>query len=104
MNIFLICFLKPSVPLNINVSQKKIRQTFGKISRNSIGVNIMPHFKNLKHHNIICLSIVKRNFLSITMEINSSLHNNSMVSLSGGDSSESSNIAVGPVVIPQLIK
>ena len=40
-------------PLNINVSQKKIRLTFYKISRDGIGVNIVPHFKNLKHHNVI---------------------------------------------------
>ena len=82
------------VPFNINVSQKKIRQTFGKISSDSIGVNIMPHFVNLKYHNVFCLSTVKRNFLSITMELDSSLRNNSMVSLRGGDSSESSNMVL----------
>ena len=59
---------------------------FKQISDNNITVNnIVP---------IICLSTVKRNFLSITMEINSSLRNNSMVSLSGGDSSESSNMVL----------
>ena len=82
------------VLFNINVSQKKIRQTFGKISRDGVGVNIMPHFKNLKHHNVICLSTEKCNFLSITMELDSSLRNNSMVSLSGGDSSESRNMVL----------
>ena len=82
------------IPFNINVSQKKIRQTFCKISRDGIGVNIVSHFKNLKHHNLICLSTVKHNFLSITMEIDSSLRNNNMVSLSGGDSSESSNMVL----------
>jgi len=86
--------VKNIVPLSINVSQKKIRQTFGKISRDGIGVNIVPHFKNLKNHNVICLSTVKRNFLSITTELDSSLRNNSMVSLRGGDSSESSNMVL----------
>ena len=54
--------VKNIILLNINVSQKNIWQAFGKISRDGIGVNIVSYFKNLKHHNIICLSTVKRNF------------------------------------------
>ena len=86
--------VKDIIPLNISVHEKKVRQTFCKISRNDIGVNILPHFENLKHDNIICLSSVKKNFLSITTEVNSRLRNDNMVSLLGGESSKSSNMVL----------
>ena len=86
--------VKNIIPLKINIHQKKVRQTFCKISRNNIGVNILPHFENLKHDNIISLSSVKNNFLSITMEVDSRLRSDSMVSLLGGDSSQSSNMVL----------
>ena len=86
--------VKNIIPLNINVHQKKVRQTFCKISTNDIGVNIQPHFENLKHDNIICLSSVKKNFLSITMEVDSRIADDNMVSLVGGDSSKSSNMVL----------
>ena len=63
------------IPLMIDFSLKKVRQTFFKVSRDDIGVNIAPHLKILKNDNLVCLSAVERNFLSITTEIDSTLRN-----------------------------
>lgn len=86
--------VKNVIPLMVSVSGKKVRQTFCKISRDRIGVNIVPHFKNLRHDNVICLSKIKNNFLSITTEVDSRLRNDSMLTLLDVDSSESSNMVL----------
>ena len=81
-------------PLKIDFSPKKVRQTFFKVGRDDIGVNIAPHLKILKHDNLVCLSAVKRNFLSITTEINSTLRNDNLICLLGDSVPNSSNMVL----------
>ncbi len=80
------------VPLMIDFSLKKVRQTFFKVSRDDIGVNIAPHLKILNHDNLVCLSAVKWIFLSITTEIDSTLRNDNIICLLGDRVPNSSNM------------
>ena len=82
------------IPLMIDFSLKKVRQTFFKVSRDDIGVNIAPHLKILKNDNLLCLSAVERNFLSITTEIDSTLRNDNMICLLGDSVPNSSNMVL----------
>ena len=86
--------IRDFVSLNIDTSLKRVRQTFYKLSREDVGDNIAPYLKILKHDNFICLAAVKRNFLSITMEINSKFRNDNMIDLIDDKFSNSSNMVL----------
>ena len=86
--------IRDFVPLNVDTSLKKVRHAFYKLSREDVGDNIAPYFKILKHDNFICLDTVKRNFLSITMEIDPKLCNDSMLCLIGDKLSNSRNMVL----------
>ena len=86
--------IRDFVSLNIEISFKKVRQTFYKISREDVGDNIAPYLTILKHDNFICLDAVKRNFLSITMEIDSKFLNDTMIELIDDKSPNSSNMVL----------
>ena len=86
--------IRDFVSLNMDISFKKVRQTFYKLRREDVGGNIAPYFQILKKDNFICLSTVKRNFLSITTEINCQLRNNKQLTLIGDKLSNSSNMVL----------
>ena len=71
-----------------------MRQTFYKLSREDVGDNIAPYLTILKNDNFICLAAVKRNSLSITMEINSKFRNDNMIDLIDDKFSNSSNMVL----------
>ena len=86
--------IRDFVSLNIDTSLKKVRQTFYKLSREDVADNIAPYLTILKYDNFICLAAVKRNFLSITMEINSKFRNDNMIDLIDDKFSNSSNMVL----------